>query len=330
LKMKKLLYLSVLLFTGSFLFTACDNEPYVPDICARLSEITGSTIIIDVRNAGELLEDGYNAEFVNIPLPVFPDYIECLRRFETIIIVCRSGSRSGEAVEMLEKHGFTNACNGGAWNDMWECDYEPCEEGPCEKDPCADECLCENPKPTGEYATIGGIRWATRNVGYAGTFVDNPQDFGKLFQWNRINAISATEPATGTFPGWNNSPAQGTEWERENDPCPEGWRVPTRQELQSLFSYPVSRWVLNWNDTGVNGHTYGTAPNQIFMPAVGWRTNTSGTLMQVGGFGRYWSSTPDGTPHQAWHLSFCNTLCHGVFFLHRASALSVRCVKEED
>ena len=39
---------------------------------------------------------------------------------------------------------------------------------------------------TDEGITINGVKWATRNVGTPGRFVERPQDLGTLFQWGRV------------------------------------------------------------------------------------------------------------------------------------------------
>ena len=167
--------------------------------------------------------------------------------------------------------------------------------------------------------TISRTVWATRNVDMPGTFVANPQDPGRLYQWNRRQSWAIT----GDITGWNSMGARGTAWERANDPCPEGWRVPTTEELESLG---VGRWDENWQNTGVRGKIFGTAPNQIFLPAAGWR-EIDGTPRGVGVFGYYWSNTM--WQNSARHLSFGSTYAHaGVFSSRPASGFSVRCVAE--
>ena len=177
---------------------------------------------------------------------------------------------------------------------------------------------------------INGVRWATRNVDAPDTFAQNPEDAGMFFQWNRSRSWSASIPGAGVaVSGWDSSVPTGTTWERENDPCPEGWRVPTRIELQSLVD-AGSIWVENWNNTGSNGRLFGTAPNQIFLPAAGWRYDSPirpiGALSRVGAWGFYWSSTPDFTTN-AWQLGFYSGRVH-VHWLWRSYGLSVRCVAE--
>ena len=114
---------------------------------------------------------------------------------------------------------------------------------------------------------INGVRWATRNVGAFGTFADSPEDAGMFYQWNRPTAWSAT----GDVSGWDSTLPIGTIWERENDPCPPGWRVPTNTEIRALSlmsAWGHSSWT-SQND--VNGTVVGIAPHQIFLPAVGHR-----------------------------------------------------------
>ena len=98
---------------------------------------------------------------------------------------------------------------------------------------------------------ISGIRWATRNVDAPGTFVGNPEDIGMLYQWNR-NIGWFTRPSLVNSDGgttWDTTEASGTEWENANDPCPPGWRVPTREEMQSLYN-AGSVWTTQNNRRG--------------------------------------------------------------------------------
>ena len=173
---------------------------------------------------------------------------------------------------------------------------------------------------------VNGVRWATRNVDAPGTFAQSPQNAGMFYQWNRRVGWSSTNPMInsngGTF--WDNSYATGTEWYAANDPCPVGWRVPTTDELHSL-GYGVR--VANWNNTGQAGLTFGTPPNQLFLPATDARTASTGSLQHRGA--RPWSSEAMG-PAGGWVVNLDRQPDAQWRFtgLGRAYALTVRCVAE--
>ncbi len=73
-----------------------------------------NTVIIDVRTTEEY-GAGHLQQSINIPLQILPDSVESLKKFENIILICRSGNRSGKAKMLLEEKGFKNVYNGGGW-----------------------------------------------------------------------------------------------------------------------------------------------------------------------------------------------------------------------
>ena len=73
-----------------------------------------NTAIIDVRTVGEF-EAGHIPQSINIPLPILLDSAAYLQRFSTLILICRSGNRSGQAKVLLQEKGFENVHNGGGW-----------------------------------------------------------------------------------------------------------------------------------------------------------------------------------------------------------------------
>ena len=178
---------------------------------------------------------------------------------------------------------------------------------------------CNIDNPAG--VVINGIRWATRNVDMPGTFAQHPESAGRFFQWGTLNGVVHHWAATGTVTGWNSSNNRAA-WTAANDPCPQGWRVPTSVELTNLRNQPYT-WTQR---NGVNGRLFGIAPNQVFLPAAGHRAADNGALFEVGNWGDYWSSTPrDGGNGLFFHF-YSNR--SGVFTLYRAYGFSVRCVAE--
>jgi uncharacterized protein (TIGR02145 family) len=173
---------------------------------------------------------------------------------------------------------------------------------------------------------INGVVWATRNVDAPGTFAANPEDAGMFYQWNRNVGWSSTDPMINSNGDttWDTTIPEVTEWEAANCPCPPGYRVPTQSELQSLVN-SGSTWT---TQNGVNGRRFGTAPNTIFLPAAGRRLTSDGTLLTVGSWAHYWSSTPGGSPF-AWGLDFGSSLARADWDSgNRRNGFSVRCVSE--
>ena len=156
---------------------------------------------------------------------------------------------------------------------------------------------CNNPT-SNRGVEIDGVRWATSNVETPGTFARNPESAGGLF----------------TFDEAQNA-------------CPHGWRLPTISELRSLRDAAGGEWTAV---NGVNGRTFGIAPNRIFLPAVGARfaRNTNGTLYDVGTVGHYWSSSQYGASHALGLLFGSTSVWAGHSNSNRANGFSVRCVVE--
>jgi len=147
------------------------------------------------------------------------------------------------------------------------------------------------PGNSGQGVVINGITWATRNVDKPGTFAANPESPGMFYQWNTKVGWSATDPMINSNGGttWNNNPTPLplTTWEKQNDPCPIGWRVPTLGEFVNLIN-TGSVWT---TCNSVYGRLFGVEPNQLFFPAAGARNpNLEGTLA-LEGCGYYWCST---------------------------------------
>ncbi|MCL2028039.1 MAG: hypothetical protein FWG79_06065, partial [Bacteroidales bacterium] len=108
-----------------------------------------------------------------------------------------------------------------------------------------------------------------------------------------------------------------------NDPCPQGWRIPTADELSAL-RLAGSTWTTNWNGTGVRGRVFGTAPNTLFLPAASVRESNGVVAYEVAS-GHYWTTREDVNRYYAWRLIFGSGNVY-LSVTYRAWGHSVRCV----
>jgi uncharacterized protein (TIGR02145 family) len=179
----------------------------------------------------------------------------------------------------------------------------------------------------------------------------DPTVYGDLYQWGRRtdghekrNSNVITTLSTSDVPGHGNfiknsstngdwrTPQNNNLWgapKTPNDPCPQGWRVPTRAEWESIYgSTSGNTWV--WNSTGTPGYKIspdGGTTFTLFLPAAGRHYNFSDNIAYTGEGGDYWSSTVIGTG--SYHLYFQSSTFGVVSsVVERANGYSCRCVAE--
>jgi len=165
---------------------------------------------------------------------------------------------------------------------------------------------------------INDVTWATRNVAAIGRFAANPEDVGMMFQWNRLKAW----PVTGATFGWDNSIDDGITWVTVLDPCPEGWRVPTKAELESLIT-ATNTWVRG----AINGRRFISGDNTIFLPAAGWLHSFDGASQYKNSRCAYWSSTKVDA-NRASYMSSDELNNAFMDNADKSMGFSIRCVKK--
>lgn len=146
-----------------------------------------------------------------------------------------------------------------------------------------------------DYVPINGVKWATHNTAAPGTCTTSPEDAGMFYQWNTNASWAATDAVTGWNSSWNGgftTPSSADTWATANDPCPAGYHVPTKDEINTLLD--ASKVTATWTtQNGVTGmlFTDKNNNNSIFLPASGYRSSGDGTLCDAGSGGYYWSRT---------------------------------------
>ena len=148
-----------------------------------------------------------------------------------------------------------------------------------------------------EWVDLGlSVRWATCNVG-----ASSPSDYGNYYAWGETTTKSSyTEDNSRTYEVSMGDISGNTLYDAATANWGDGWRMPTKEELEELVDKCTWQWT---SQGGRNGYKVtGLNGNSIFLPA-GFRDETSLINTVDGSF--YWSSTPNGgSTHGAFSLCF--------------------------
>ncbi|MCT3918022.1 hypothetical protein HZQ32_03670 [Elizabethkingia anophelis] len=194
----------------------------------------------------------------------------------------------------------------------------------------------------GAYLGAGNTNWkefACYNLG-ANTsynpFLPQSQIHGNKYQWGANSTPNFTsqlvdQGISGPIPGWGTQVAADNSWtdsKGTTDPCPTGYRVPSRAEWNAVVSFNSVTRLGTWTNSATNyisGIKYG---NGLFLPAAGERNNSGGDLLNRGSNGYYWASTQDTNP-TAFRLTFDNAGNNGtVAAVNRLYGFPVRCISQ--
>ncbi|MFM7152607.1 MAG: hypothetical protein ACKOZV_00620, partial [Bacteroidota bacterium] len=179
------------------------------------------------------------------------------------------------------------------------------------------------------------------NLGAANTSADpfNPtwEINGDYWQWGRLARAAAGPTGSGAgqandgaVSGWNPSFAADGSWadgsKTANDPCPAGYRVPTKAQWDGVVDNNIKTNVGSFNNLATNygaGKKFG---DQLMLPAAGYRGNYDGALDFRGYGGAYWSSAENGSGYASF-LYFDSSHAR-AYYNFRVYGLPVRCVAE--
>lgn len=159
-------------------------------------------------------------------------------------------------------------------------------------------------------ARINGKIWMRHNSGedIKGTNPDqNPsvrELHGFYYQWGRAYLVATQYMYDGPLANWNSSKAPSGSWvdgTKKNDPCPNGYRVPTRTEFDDLLGNTDQSNIGTWKDD-VNNFSAAkvfrskrNANVQLTFPIAGYRKNdTQGATVSRGWEGVYQTTSELG------------------------------------
>lgn len=95
---------------------------------ARAEIAKGNAQFIDVRTIEEFNE-GHAASATNIPLNTLTESLGKLNKDQPIYVICRTGTRSAAASEILKKNGFAEVYNINGGTLDWAAAKLPTESG---------------------------------------------------------------------------------------------------------------------------------------------------------------------------------------------------------
>ncbi|USL96389.1 hypothetical protein D1J36_004610 [Riemerella anatipestifer] len=287
--------------------------------------------------------------FTNVPegTMIYNTTKNCIDWYDGAVWKCTNGTQVDVAFTPSEKclslvydrcFGKTTLECLGYGADVREHDFIYCEiQGP-------DGRRWLNNNLGAEYARVGSSVFDPTKQATSKT---DHNAYGSLFQWQRkpdghelVNwsgAVSGTmkygynpmPSASWTTPGDNRSMGNAgiVSWVKdavntsgimnlwnadgENNPCPDGYRVPTNTEHQTLVTFIPDLW----------------SETTMKLPAAGYRGwgISSIALGSTGAVGHYWSNK--GNIDTSYSLKFTSTGTEGSRSEYRANGFSVRCIK---
>ena len=177
--------------------------------------------------------------------------------------------------------------------------------------PYVDPCANEKVKTTYEWVEIGGVKWATKNVGAL-----TVTDYGQYFSWGEVNGYTAdqvsggckafswadykynsggTSPSAFDMTKYNSTDGK-TVLEASDDAATvnmgSGWRMPTKDEYVALGNAVNTASTSDYQGSGVAGLICTDKTDRskvLFFPACGYCNN--GIVRNAGDYCYYLSSS---------------------------------------
>ena len=202
----------------------------------------------------------------------------------------------------------------------------------------------EDPYKGHEYVEIGGLKWATMNIG-----ASQPSDYGLYFAWGDTQGYTAEQVGSGEgqkYFGWadykygNGTSEPGatgmtkyketdgkTILEASDDAAVANWggswRMPTTDEFKALGAAVNTAWTQVNNVYGILCTHKTDSSKTLFFPAAGLCND--GSVRYVGDSGSYWSSSLYTNSRQgAYYLGFYSDNAYWDFNYDRYYGFAVR------
>ena len=167
-----------------------------------------------------------------------------------------------------------------------------------------------------EFVEIGGIKWATCNVG-----AEKPTDFGLYFQWGDRKGYTADEVCKikmfdldtyKHYKGKGFTKYNKFDGKHVLDLCDDaafaymgqGWRMPTNDDFRCLSENATYSWTNSYCLSRVPGMVFTDRTDntkELFLPAAGYYHRNKNRCIGTDGF--YWNNSCLNT--NGCYINFC-------------------------
>lgn len=141
------------------------------------------------------------------------------------------------------------------------------------------------PAPSHDYVEIGGIKWATMNIG-----ANSVTDYGNYYMYGKGADDYSITSGDSAYEGDENPLAASADTAVQV--WGDNWRTPTEDDFNSLIESTNFQFVEDYNSSGINGGLFTDKTDNskyIFLPASSYIS--FGEIATLGENGYYHSST---------------------------------------